>query len=119
MKICICGQLRDEILTELKKEHNEYTVINTEITFTNFPAIDYMITLYEHPEDNVIFNGGIFDGYISFKDNGGTSYLQDQLILSYIQGVDKIIINTKDASSSLLNTIREYESLYPKKIEMR
>ncbi|MCM1218257.1 MAG: hypothetical protein NC548_27540 [Lachnospiraceae bacterium] len=118
MKIAICGKNRNEIINELKKEH-DYPIIKTKNEMIQFPEMDYLISTYDCVDkQDVLFDGGVFDVYRNYIHTGH-KILQEQLTLSYIQSMDKIIVDTKDMSTDIVNAVKEYEELYPNIIEIR
>lgn len=112
------GENRENMLYNLVQQY-EAKVVKTTIENPNFPVVDYTSESFKYVNDdeNVIFDGGVFDGYIYFNDEG-KSDLQEQIILSYLSNVDKVVILVDDMSTEDIKVIYEYRDMFPDKIKL-
>ena len=117
MRISICGtgDSKTSLLNHLIEIYGD-NVVRTHIDNPNFPIVDYTSETFKHVSDeHVIYDGGIFDGFIHFDDDGKQE-MQDQIILSYIENVDKIYVVYDNMSETDIQLVKEYEDIYPEKI---
>ena len=119
MKISVNGKRQDEMISHLTDLYEDkFEIVKTNIETTNFPVVDYVASSFKHVNTpNVIYSGGVFDNYQYFEDDGKDD-VQEQLILSYINNVDKIVVVIDDMSQKLIETINSYKKLFPEKIDI-
>lgn len=118
MRLCICGLHREDAVKKAE------SVIGVESVNVNYPGMeDDQYRLFHHAaetfkyftKDNVIFDGGVFDDFKFYSDQGWTD-LQEQVILSAISNLDKIVIVTEGMDYKNIEFCKSFEELYQDKI---
>lgn len=117
MRICICGLHRDGAIKKSEK------VLGVESINIDYPGMEdneyrlfhYAAETFKHfNKNNVIFDGGVFDVFKNYSDVGWQE-LQEQVILSAIDNLDKIVIITDGMDDKDIEFCKSYGELYPNK----
>lgn len=118
MRICVCGLHREDAVKKLE------SAFETESVNVNYPGMEdnqYKLfhqaaeTFKHFDKADVIFDGGVFDDFKFYSDQGWAD-LQEQVILSAISNLDKIIIITEGLDEKTIEFCKSFKELYQDKI---
>lgn len=118
MRIVVCGKHREDVV---KKIESEYGVDSINLSYpgmddNNYSLFEYAAETFKHfNKNNVIFDGGVFDSFKFYSDEGWRD-LQEQVILSSICNVDRIIIVKDEMNEKEIEFCDFFVNLYPEKI---
>jgi nucleoside-triphosphatase THEP1 len=124
MRIALCGNPEDvKTLVQRTEDYcseNNIPVkeVKTDLRNEGFLVVDYASETFRwFKEDNVLFNGSVFDGLMLFDTTGYTE-LQEQIILSALQNLDFVVFLSDKMPDYITKQVKSYQELYPQKIEI-
>lgn len=121
MLISVNGKNRKDVVERLKNELNVKVVSPVE-TLEEIPVVNHVVTYYNtvsrlQLDDSVVFDGGVFDSYVQYEDEGLLEF-QDSVIAEYIFNMDRIIVLSEGLDENTLKVAKEYAEIFPNKISI-
>ena len=122
MRITICGPQREHAVKKVEKVLgvNSISPIYPGMENDNYKLFSYAADTFKHFPDkqsnyNVVFDGGVFDEFVFYVDEGWTD-LQEQVIISAIQNVDYVIVITAGMDEKSFKFCQSFAEMFPKKL---